>query len=252
MRGVDQHQTGSVRTGGYYTRYHQCKIFMESYFEEYNLRKEHEELALNTLYAIHNLSFYEWQGLPLDGRGEQKDEFQDRCNLPLLLTTLLDHESPELVSLVLGTFGNWTRKADVCAWLHGQALSSFFVVLLQHLDTNVVENAAGCLLNLLCYERNVLAGTDSTDALHAHSLHEQITSDEVSWSALIGLVLQNDGDDPRKLELPGRILLLCLGMGARLPVTQLRKKQVRDLLPSLCIDSTMKERLLELCQPRDQ
>ena len=149
-----------------------------------------------------------------------------------------------------------TERASKMNFIHKLfvviGVSSFFVVLLQHLDTNVVENAAGCLLNLLCYERNVLAGTDSTDALHAHSLHEQITSDEVSWSALIGLVLQNDGDDPRKLELPGRILLLCLGMGARLPVTQLRKKQVRDLLPSLCIDSTMKERLLELCQPRDQ
>eukprot|EP00741_Cyanophora_paradoxa_P013884 tig00020713_g13402.t1 len=99
-----------------------------------------EELVLNAVSAVTNLSFY------LDAPGNRVTAA--RCRLARLLVPLLLSFNEEAVVEALRAFGNFSRHEDARAALAEERVGEIGALLLDHGARDVVYWAAGVLLNL--------------------------------------------------------------------------------------------------------
>lgn len=111
---------------------------------------ESEELVLNAVSCVTNLSFYEVVANEILTRHHE-------VTTPLALLVLHDH--PEVVHESVQAFGNFSRKHETRAWMIEKRLDEALVILLDHSDAAVVMAVAGVLMNF------------SADPAHMHVFH---------------------------------------------------------------------------------
>ncbi|KAL6630867.1 ARM repeat-containing protein [Neocallimastix californiae] len=106
---------------------------------------DNEELILNIVGAIANISYY----------NISKNEILDqRLIIAKLLLPLLFHDNVEAIIEASRVFGNITQFQDVCDFAKTSKASEIFVVLLDHSNRDVLYNICGILINLINYQHH--------------------------------------------------------------------------------------------------
>ncbi|ORX46898.1 ARM repeat-containing protein [Piromyces finnis] len=104
---------------------------------------DNEELILNIIGAIANISYY----------NESNNEILDqRIIIAKLLLPLMFYDNVEAVIEASRVFGNITQFQDVCDFAKISKASEMFVILLDHSNRDVVYNICGVLINLINYQ----------------------------------------------------------------------------------------------------
>eukprot|EP00667_Euglena_gracilis_P003230 EG_transcript_3243 len=99
---------------------------------------ESEELVLNCVSCITNLSYYEVPGNEVLSR-------QREVLTPLALLVLHDHD--EVVHESVQAFGNFSRRPETRGWMIEKRIDEALVILLDHHEPAVVTAVAGVLMN---------------------------------------------------------------------------------------------------------
>ena len=98
-----------------------------------------EELILNVVSAITNLSYYSEQDSVI---------WQTRMDLIKILSEMLFVENQEAVLEATRAFGNLSRDQDARTLMHSSRIDEALVLLLDHSDRDVLAAAAGVVVNL--------------------------------------------------------------------------------------------------------
>ena len=124
------------------------------------LRRDCEELALNVVSCVTNLSYY-----ALEGRARGLFADLDAICVSLLAVTV--HANHEAVSEAARAFGNFSRDEDARRAMRRLGVVEALVLLLGHPARDVVFAAAGALVN---------AAVDGRDVLWEHKAHEELVA----------------------------------------------------------------------------
>ena len=124
------------------------------------LRRDREELALNIVSCLTNLSYY-----ALEGRDRGLFADLDAVCVSLLAVTV--HANHEMVSEAARAFGNLSRDEDARRAMRRRGVVEALVLLLAHSTRDVVFAAAGALVN---------AAVDGREVLWEHGAHEELVS----------------------------------------------------------------------------
>jgi len=103
---------------------------------------DNEELILNIVGAIANISYY---NVP------RNEILNQRITIAKLLLPLMFYDNIEAVIEASRVFGNITQFEDVCDFAKISKASEMFVILLDHSNRDVVYNICGVLINLINY-----------------------------------------------------------------------------------------------------
>lgn len=100
-----------------------------------------EELILNTLRCITNLSFYAFNipTAPL---------FIHKLKLASLLSTLLFHDHSDVVYEATRCFGNLSQDAQVREYMHKSRIDEALIIMIEHGNLDIVYAVCGVLVNL--------------------------------------------------------------------------------------------------------
>ena len=124
------------------------------------LRRDCEELALNVVSCVTNLSYY-----ALEGRARGLFADLDAICVSLLAVTV--HANHEAVSEAARAFGNFSRDEDARRAMRRLGVVEALVLLLGHPARDVVFAATGALVN---------AAVDGRDVLWEHKAHEELVA----------------------------------------------------------------------------
>jgi len=105
-----------------------------------------EELVLNVVGAITNLSFY------YNSEGNIIVKYQ--VKIAKLLVPLLLFHNEEGISESVRAYGNFSRDEKVLALMAEKRLDTMMVLLLNHSNSEIVFNVCGVLMNLVAYPHN--------------------------------------------------------------------------------------------------
>jgi hypothetical protein len=150
------------------------------------LTGKQEELALNIVACITNLSFYE---------AESEDEpavLQEPATVELLLPFLFSHNA-EAAAEAVRAFGNFSRAASMRKAMSSARVDEAICILADHTDRAVVLGACGVLTNLVGHAptRAVLARLGTVDRLVTRLRRAGVSDLELSLR--ICMVLHNLG-----------------------------------------------------------
>jgi len=112
---------------------------------------DREELLLNVVSAITNLSYYVAHRLPsrrAGGESEGSTLFENQEATCEHLLSVLVHANDEAVSEAARAFGNFSRDADVRLLMRAAGVDEALVLLLAHPSRDVVFCACGALVNI--------------------------------------------------------------------------------------------------------
>ena len=98
-----------------------------------------EELVLNVVSAVTNLSFY---------YNEENQILMNQKRLAKLLTPLLLDENEEAIVEAARSFGNFSRNPNVRAYMNAKRVNEMLVILLDHSNREIVFSVCGALMNL--------------------------------------------------------------------------------------------------------
>ncbi|KAG2381963.1 hypothetical protein C9374_005755 [Naegleria lovaniensis] len=100
-----------------------------------------EELILNTLRCITNLSFYAFSipSAPL---------FIHKLKLASLLSSLLFHDHNDVVYEATRSFGNLSQDAQVREYMHKSRIDEALIIMIEHGNLDIVYAVCGVLVNL--------------------------------------------------------------------------------------------------------
>lgn len=104
-----------------------------------------EELILNTVSAIANLTFYAYSDSHVDGHTILHN---DSTVLMNRLLPLLFHHNTDVLSETLRCLGNLSRNESIRKQLHDTRSDEAIILLLSHNDINILHNSCGVLLNI--------------------------------------------------------------------------------------------------------
>ena len=114
--------------------------------------EEHDELQLNVISAISNLSFYVIGGIHTDEQGgRQGSHFMSEEGekvIDLMVPMLLESQHEECVLEVCRAFANFSRVQALRQYMTTVRAGEIFVVLLEHSNREVVLSVCGVLINL--------------------------------------------------------------------------------------------------------
>lgn len=111
-----------------------------------------EELVLNLVSAVTNLSFY---------NTEENQLLHVQKKISKILIPLLLHPNEEAVIEAARSFGNFSRSTDVRALMASKRVNEMMVILLDHSNREVVFSVAGVLMNLAGDNRHKATLLDS-------------------------------------------------------------------------------------------
>eukprot|EP01040_Poterioochromonas_malhamensis_P008892 gene8892-9629_t len=123
---------------------------------------EQEEMLLNVVAALTNLTYYSCQylngpktssqgvGQPLTTAETKNCQRLEKCliGLSTQLSNSLFHENSEVVLETLRVLGNLTRITRVIEVLLDQKIEKDFLILLQHTDSQILSAVIGIFINL--------------------------------------------------------------------------------------------------------
>ncbi|EEY64793.1 uncharacterized protein PITG_15572 [Phytophthora infestans T30-4] len=118
---------------------------------EVSQRVEDEELMLNTVSCITNVSYYSTESVSGSREPVQKDDYcfieSNRVAITQLLSRILLDRNEEAVVEAARAFGNLSRFKDVLGYMSELKVLDCLVVLLDHSSREVVYTVCGVLMN---------------------------------------------------------------------------------------------------------
>jgi hypothetical protein len=173
--------------------------------------EEHEELVLNVIGCITNISFYtEDPSDPKASSGAWNSVIKDDLEYSKLLVPFLQSVNEEVVIETVRAFGNFSRSPVVRQHLHETEGTHTLVMLLHHSNSEVVYNVCGVLMNVMAETayKDVLAN-DGVDRL-LELIDDSIVSRDTSLCTIVCKTLHNycmETDPTKTLLTPAQMEL---------------------------------------------
>lgn len=185
---------------------------------ERSLRCEHEELMLNIVSCLTNLSYFCTQSDRAASDGSGGFVMRHRLVLTSLLARILVDRNEEAVVEAARAFGNLSRWKDVLVAMQMQRVLTCLVLLLDHSNREIVYAVCGVLMNAALDEssRQSLLQLDSETSADVCDLLIGLVqcagADDVEMGAMACKVLYNlllSRDSGRQPITPGQRGTLC-------------------------------------------
>ncbi len=165
---------------------------------------EHEEMLLNVVAALTNLTFYTCQYLSISQQQSNGDTRQvQRLERSLVtlsshLSNSLFHENSEIVLETCRVLGNLTRRSVVIQSLIKTRMDeALLLLLLQHVQPDVVSSVAGVIVNFSSHSDGRKRLLQDTGDMSTSSIYNQCI-----WMKISGLL--------RKLTIQDVLIALLL------------------------------------------
>eukprot|EP01031_Cornospumella_fuschlensis_P037571 gene37571-45634_t len=118
--------------------------------------EEYEELLLNVVAAMTNVTYYACQRLSSLESVRADARLISKLERALLLLCAqlsphLFHDNHEVVLEVCRVYGNLSRREAVVTWLCSQGVLPVFILLLQHANPDIVQASLGVLVNVTAH-----------------------------------------------------------------------------------------------------
>ena len=180
---------------------------------------EFEELKLNVVSAISNLSYYAIPG-SLDGCENKK--INARCHfmetegekvIGLMAPMLLENEQEEGILEAARAFANFSRCPNLRQYLTASRSDEIFVLLLEHENRDIVMSVCGVLMNLAASQegKTLIRGQDTQGLNKLLGVVRDAGTNDLEMSILACKVLHNaclDGVDLADIEELGGLSMI--------------------------------------------
>jgi hypothetical protein len=173
---------------------------------------EHEEMLLNVVAALTNLTFYSCQYIDLKlSEGDSAEsgvatatntathKFVARLDRTLIAIAQrvadgLFHENSEIVLETARVFGNLTRRSSVVQLLFRKRIDEALLLLLTHINTDVISAVAGVFVNISAYAEGrmlLLQRDDPYFVPHVSGMLRKLTMKDIPIAILLSQILYN-------------------------------------------------------------
>jgi hypothetical protein len=175
----------------------------------------YEELQLNVVSAISNLSFY-----AIPGNNDAKDnvithfmETEGKKVINLMTPLLLENDQEEGILEAARAFANFSRCPKLRDYLSVTRSDEVFVLLLEHENRDIVMSVCGVLMNLAaCDEGKQLLRSKDTDGINKLlCVVRDAGTNDLEMSTLACKVLHNaclDGKNAASIDQMGGIAVI--------------------------------------------
>lgn len=128
---------------------------------------ESEELVLNVVRCITNLTYYENEFRSQNSNLllPEGTIFKHKFKLCELLSPLLLHDHPDAVLESARSFGNLSQDSSVQAWMRQRRLDEVMLILIDHDNFELVSAVCGVLINLTTLDTNFFTSINLTRLL---------------------------------------------------------------------------------------
>jgi hypothetical protein len=187
----------------------------------------HEELLLNTISAITNLSFY---FNPNSNSNGEENPFLAHSPEEILnsLTEFLFSNNPEILSETCRTLGNLSRSGVYRNCMQSLRVAEAILLLLDHSEYSVVYGACGVILNL--------ASDTLNSAVRQQFFHEECSAIDKLLDALERFALQTDNQennaDRSAVDFPMATIILKSLLNLRVTSAESKANITVLLLPT--------------------
>mmetsp|Transcript_63362 Transcript_63362/g.105531 ORF Transcript_63362/g.105531 Transcript_63362/m.105531 type:complete len:756 (-) Transcript_63362:225-2492(-) len=220
---------------------------------------DREELVMNAVACITNLSYYEIEDNSVIARHQE---------VMGALGLLVLHDHPDVVHESVKAFGNFSRTHGTRTWMIEKRIDEAMVILLDHSEVTVVTAVAGVLMNFSADPDHMQLFTQfgAMDKLlelfqdfNAQASHESLGTVDCILKIFCNLLdLEFFKDESRAAALHGRVQQLAANLSEALPampslrgladLTQSALQAIADQWPQL----QSVDELEELLQPPGQ
>jgi hypothetical protein len=177
-----------------------------------NSTVEEEEMLLNVIAALTNLTFYSCQFIDMKISEEENTgvgvatasntathKFVARLDRALIAIAQrvadgLFHENTEIVLETARVFGNLTRRSSVVQLLFRKRIDEALLMLLTHISTDVISAVAGVFVNISAYAEGrvlLLQREDPYFIPHVSGMLRKLTLKDVPIAILLTQILYN-------------------------------------------------------------